>query len=107
MYKLEKYGIKGDLHKWLTSFLTKIEMRVVTEGEQSNKRPFCIPVLHLRLASRLGVHRNQLISGISLSFLVPGFWHMFLVRCSVFDPAPWLLMDRAMSIKQKTTDRSH
>jgi hypothetical protein len=21
MYKLEKYGIKGDLHKWLTSFL--------------------------------------------------------------------------------------
>jgi hypothetical protein len=24
---------------------------------------------------------------------VPGFWHMFLVRCSVFDPAPWLLMD--------------
>ena len=37
MYKLEKYGIKGDLHKWLTSFLTKIEMRVVTEGEQSNK----------------------------------------------------------------------
>jgi hypothetical protein len=35
--KLEKYGIKGDLHKWLTSFLTKIEMRVVTEGEQSNK----------------------------------------------------------------------
>jgi hypothetical protein len=32
------------------------------------------------------------ISGISLSFLVPGFWHMFLVRWSVFDPAPWLLM---------------
>jgi hypothetical protein len=23
MYKLEKYGIKGDFHKWLTSFLTK------------------------------------------------------------------------------------
>lgn len=37
MYKLEKYGIKGDLHKWLTSFLTKREMRVVIEGEQSNK----------------------------------------------------------------------
>ena len=55
-------------------------------------RPFCIPVLHLRLASRLGVYHNQVISGISLSFLVPGFWHMFLVRCSVFDPAPWLLM---------------
>jgi hypothetical protein len=29
MYKLEKYGIKGDLHKW--------EMRVVIEGKQSNK----------------------------------------------------------------------
>ena len=26
MYKLEKYGIKGDFHKWLTSFLTKREM---------------------------------------------------------------------------------
>ena len=37
MYKLEKYRIKGDLHKWLTSFLTKREMRVVIEGEQSNK----------------------------------------------------------------------
>ena len=37
MYKLEKYEIKGDLHKWLTSFLTKREMRVVIEGEQSNK----------------------------------------------------------------------
>jgi hypothetical protein len=34
MYKLEKYGIKGDLHKWLTSFLTKREMRVIREGEQ-------------------------------------------------------------------------
>jgi DNA-directed RNA polymerase sigma subunit (sigma70/sigma32) len=29
MYKLEKYGIKGDFHKWLTSFLTKREMRVI------------------------------------------------------------------------------
>ena len=37
MYKLEKYGIKGDFHKWLTSFLTKREMRVIREGEQSNK----------------------------------------------------------------------
>ena len=37
MYKLEKYGIKGDLYKWLMSFLTKREMRVVIEGEQSNK----------------------------------------------------------------------
>jgi hypothetical protein len=37
MYKLEKYGIKRDLHKWLTSFLTQREMRVVIEGEQSNK----------------------------------------------------------------------
>jgi hypothetical protein len=32
MYKLEKYGIKGDLYKWLMSFLTKREMRVVIEG---------------------------------------------------------------------------
>jgi hypothetical protein len=37
MYKLEKYGIKGDFHKWLTSFLTKREMRVIIEGVQSNK----------------------------------------------------------------------
>jgi retron-type reverse transcriptase len=37
MYKLEIYGIKGDLHKWLTSFLTKREMRVLIEGEQSYK----------------------------------------------------------------------
>jgi hypothetical protein len=37
MYKLEKYGIKGDFHKWLTSFLTKRELRVIREGEQSNK----------------------------------------------------------------------
>jgi hypothetical protein len=37
MYKLEKYGIKGDLYKWLMSFLTKREMRLVIEGEQSNK----------------------------------------------------------------------
>lgn len=37
MYTLEKYGIKGDLYKWLTSFHTKREMRVVIDGEQSNK----------------------------------------------------------------------
>jgi hypothetical protein len=37
MCKLEKYGIKGDLHKCLTSFLIKREMRVVIEGEQSNQ----------------------------------------------------------------------
>jgi len=36
MYKLEKYG-KGDFHKYLTSFLTKREMRVIREGEQPNK----------------------------------------------------------------------
>ena len=35
MYKLKKYGIKGDLHKWLTSFLTKREKRVVIAGDQS------------------------------------------------------------------------
>jgi uncharacterized protein (UPF0371 family) len=51
MHKLEKYGIKGDLHKWLTSFLTKIEMRVVSEGEQSNKAfrisRVCVPYVVL------------------------------------------------------------
>jgi hypothetical protein len=35
MYKLEKYGIKGDFHKWLTSFLTKREMRVIIKGEHA------------------------------------------------------------------------
>jgi len=32
LYKLDKYGIKGPLHTWLTSFLTRRHMRVVLEG---------------------------------------------------------------------------
>jgi len=31
-YKLDRYGIKGSLHAWLTSFVTRRHMRVVLEG---------------------------------------------------------------------------
>ena len=37
MYKLEKFGLKGDLHKWLTSFHPNRETRDFIECEQSNK----------------------------------------------------------------------
>ena len=35
LYKLGEYGVRGPVHKWLTSFLTKRHMRVVVEGEHS------------------------------------------------------------------------
>jgi hypothetical protein len=36
LHKLQEYGISGPLHQWLTNFLTKREMRVVVDGEQSD-----------------------------------------------------------------------
>ena len=33
LHKLETYGIKGSLHKWLSSFLQERHMNVVVEGE--------------------------------------------------------------------------
>jgi hypothetical protein len=35
--KLNNYGIRGPLHAWLTTFLTKRKMRVALEGEFSNE----------------------------------------------------------------------
>ena len=37
LHKMENYGINGNIHKWLSSFLTKREMRVVIEGETSDR----------------------------------------------------------------------
>ena len=36
LQKLEAYGIRGNLHKWLTSFLKDRQMNVVVEGEHSD-----------------------------------------------------------------------
>ena len=35
LHKLEKYGIIGPIHTWLSNFLTKRTMRVVLEGEST------------------------------------------------------------------------
>ena len=35
LYKLQTYGIDGNVLKWITSFLTKRKMRVVVDGETS------------------------------------------------------------------------
>ena len=37
LHKLNNYGIRGPLHAWLTTFLTKRKMRVSLEGEFSNE----------------------------------------------------------------------
>ncbi len=39
LYKLDKYGVKGPLHTWLSNFLTQRHMRVVLEGETSDEVP--------------------------------------------------------------------
>ena len=36
LHKLHLYGIEGPIHQWLTSFLTKRQMKVVVEGELSS-----------------------------------------------------------------------
>ena len=40
LHKLDHYGIRGPIHKWLTNFLTKRKMRVVLEGEASGEATF-------------------------------------------------------------------
>ena len=35
LQKLEAYGIRGNLHKWLSSFLKDKQINVVVEGEHS------------------------------------------------------------------------
>ena len=37
LHKLDHYGIRGPIHKWLTNFLTKRKMRIVLEGETSGE----------------------------------------------------------------------
>ena len=39
LHKLDAYGIRGSLHKWLSSFLQDRQMRVVVEGEHSESAP--------------------------------------------------------------------
>ena len=37
LHKLNEYGVKGQLHKWFTSFLTRRHMRVVVDGAASRE----------------------------------------------------------------------
>ena len=37
LHKLNHYGVRGPIHKWLTNFLTKRKMRVVLEGKASGE----------------------------------------------------------------------
>ena len=37
LLKLENYGIQGEIHRWITSFLTGWHQRVIIEGEVSSK----------------------------------------------------------------------
>ena len=37
LHKLDHYGIRGPIHKWLTNFLTKRKMRVLLKGEASGE----------------------------------------------------------------------
>jgi len=37
LHKLDQYGIRGPVHRWLTNFLTKRKMRVTLEGESSQQ----------------------------------------------------------------------
>jgi hypothetical protein len=37
LYKLNHYGVKGQIHKWITTFLKERSMRVVLEGEKSEE----------------------------------------------------------------------
>ena len=37
LHKLDNYGIRGPLHKWVESFLTKRHMRVMVDGEVSQE----------------------------------------------------------------------
>jgi hypothetical protein len=37
LHKLDQYGIRGSVHRWLANFLTKRKMRVTLEGESSQQ----------------------------------------------------------------------
>jgi hypothetical protein len=37
LHKLEQYGIKGNIHSWLTNFLSTRTMRTIMEGKSSKE----------------------------------------------------------------------
>ena len=37
LHKLEAYGIRGNLHRWIQSFLCNRRMKVVVDGESSSE----------------------------------------------------------------------
>ena len=37
LHKLEQYGIKGNIHSWLTNFLSTRTIRTIVEGESSKE----------------------------------------------------------------------
>jgi hypothetical protein len=39
LFKLNKIGIRGSLHKWLSSYLSDRQQRVVIQGHKSRYRP--------------------------------------------------------------------
>ena len=39
LHKIEEYGVRGNLHKWLTSFLQERQMNVVVEEGHSESAP--------------------------------------------------------------------
>jgi hypothetical protein len=42
---MEHYGIKGNIHRWVSSWLTQRHQRVCVDGEESSNKPvrFGIP----------------------------------------------------------------
>jgi methylaspartate ammonia-lyase len=37
--KMEHYGIKGNTHRWVSSWLTQRHQRVCVDGEESSNKP--------------------------------------------------------------------
>ena len=38
LHKLDHYGVRGPVHTWIINFLTNRKMRVVLEGEKSERK---------------------------------------------------------------------
>ena len=77
LHKLDQYGIRGPVHRWLTNFLTKRKMRV-TLGESSQQvstirdstRPHTISLSHKR-----PTRRSQIISKTLCRWLLVVPWN--------------------------------